>query len=381
MQATGGLSLGGITITPPPPPTFFNFGGAYITNAPQTDSTFGDQTAINSDGTVLVAAAGNINKVYVYSRSGTTWTLQQTLTGTGYFGICVSLSSDGCNLFVGNQSGGGKIYNRANTGSSFSNVFSTTANRVDLLKISHDGTAFVFPKADNTNLLQMGLKTGGTWSEICTVSYPVIASGNLPLVTMNSDGTRIAAAKMHDTTSALIGAGRVYIYSWGRTGTAPSLIQTITEPTPVANNYFGSNIDMSPDGNTLIIGSYYDYNVSTSAYKGAAYVYTWNGSQYTLQQTITGVSGDNLGGSSALGGDILILTKNTTPNQYVVYTRSGSTWAAQQTTALPTGFTRVRLDAGSGGYGNRSSLSSDGKHFIAVEPIGTSRFVYNYQGG
>lgn len=379
MQTTGGLSLGGITITPPPAPaapTFSTFGGAYVTNAPQNDTTFGNYTAMNYDGTVFVAGAPNLNKVYVYSRSGTTWSLLQTITGTGYFGVAVSLSSDGLTLFVGNQSGTGKIYTRANTGASFSSVFNTSATRVDLLDLSYDATAFVYP--DTTMSLKLGKNTSGTWSEIAT--YAITSTSNsFPLVTMNSDGTRLAYSKVFETVSGNTSAGQVKILSWDRTSTSPTLVQTINDPNPAVQNRFGHSLDMSSNGDTLVLNSLYNGNAGGI---GAAYVYKWNGSQYNLEQSFIGsVNQDYFGCSSAREGDVLILTKNTTPNSFLAYTRTGSTWSLQQTTTLPTGFENLLFDGATGGNNNRTSISGDGNHFIAVEPTGTSRFVYYTQGG
>lgn len=372
MRTTGGLTIteGGFVITPPPPPMFYTFGGAYLTNV---SNAYYD-SAINSDGTVFVAGAPDVNKVFVYSRSSTTWTLQQTITGTGYFGIGVSISADGCLLFIGNQSGNGKLYSRANTGSNFSSVFNTSASRADEPEISSDGTAFAYPTG-NPMVLKLGKISAGTWSEICT--YTLVSNmGNWPKVSMNSDGSRIACGFQYEQISGSQ-KGQVQILSWGRTATVPTIIQTISEPAPVLYNEFGRTVDMSPDGNTLVITSRYDHNVlNANAIKGAAYVYTWNGSQYTLQQSIIGTnSGDKLAQNSALGGDVLILSKSGTPNQYLVYTRTGSTWSLFQTTTLPTGFTSQ-----SSNY-KLMTLSSDGKQSVISEITGTPRFVYYYQGG
>jgi hypothetical protein len=196
---------------------------------------------------------------------------------------------------------------------------------------------------------------------------------------MNTDGSRIAYAKAFETVSANLNAGQVKILSWGRTSTSPTLVQTIDDPNPAAQNRFGHNLDMGADGNTLVVSSRYNGNSS----RGAAYVYKWDGSQYNLEQSFIGTAdNDKFGMSSARESDVLVLIKaNTTPNTFQVHTRSSTTWSLQQTTTLPTGFTTLTVDGTSGGYNNRTCISGDGRHFIAAEPTGTSRFVYYTQGG
>lgn len=381
MLSSGGLTFsGGMLITPSsgaPAQIFQDFGSAYITNLSQNDTEY-NQCTINSDGTVLAISNYNLRKVFVYSRSGTTWSLQQTITGTGSFGYDCVISSDGLTLAVGNQGGSGKIYTRASIAvGDFSQVFTTTVTRTDKMEISKDGTVAVYPtSAASSQPMQLTIKSGGSWSEIYTLSD--YGTGNFPEIAMNLDGTRIALGAWATAIGAASSAGKLTIYSWDRSGT-PSKIQEITELTPVANNTLGVNLEMSSDGSTLV--AWTKNNATT--FKGAAYIYKWDGSQYVLDTSYSGDSnGDRLGASMALGGDVFVMTKqNSTPNTFQMHTRSGGVWSLRQTANLPSGFTGHALDGPSGAFSNRSALSADGKHLVIIEPSGTSRFAYYTQGG
>jgi hypothetical protein len=67
-----------------------------------TSNSMGRSISISADGNVVAAgASGFINN---YIRSGTTWSLQQTINGTNDFGAGVSLSADGNTLAISSSS-------------------------------------------------------------------------------------------------------------------------------------------------------------------------------------------------------------------------------------------------------------------------------------
>jgi len=81
---------------------------------PTLNAAFGEFVSINGAGTTIIASAPQstvssatlAGRVYVYNRSGTTWSLGQTITQTGastryYFGTGVAISQDGNYFIVG----------------------------------------------------------------------------------------------------------------------------------------------------------------------------------------------------------------------------------------------------------------------------------------
>ena len=61
--------------------------------------------------------------------------------------------------------------------------------------------------------------------------------------------------------------GKAYVYS--RSGSTYALATTLSDPAATNNDYFGSAVALSADGNTLAVGAY-----GTSSSQGKAYVYT-----------------------------------------------------------------------------------------------------------
>ena len=67
-------------------------------------------------------------------------------------------------------------------------------------------------------------------------------------------------------------------------------------------DYFG--ISVAIDGNTAVIGAYYD-DIGSNVNQGSAYVYVWDGSNWVFQAKLTasdGAAGDVFGCSVAISG-------------------------------------------------------------------------------
>ncbi len=108
----------------------------------------------------------------------------------------------------------------------------------------------------------------------------------------------------------------------------------------VANDHF-SEYAVALDGNTALIGAYYDDDKGANS--GSAYVFTRTGNTWTEQQkllAIDGAAGDNFGVSVTLSGDTAIIGaagyENLTGSAYV-FTRTGTTWTQQVKLTAPDG--------------------------------------------
>jgi YD repeat-containing protein len=122
---------------------------------------------------------------------------------------------------------------------------------------------------------------------------------------------------------------------------------------------FGASVALSSDGNTALIGGYYD-----NGYVGAAWVFTRSGSTWTQQGPKLTGSGESsgeadFGSSVALSGDgntavIGGLTDSGGVGAAWVFTRSGSTWTQQGPKLTGGG------ESGAGSFGVSVALSSDG---------------------
>ena len=131
-----------------------------------------------------------------------------------------------------------------------------------------------------------------------------------------------------------------------------------------ASDNFGISVAISSDGNTAIVGSYFDDNErGTDA--GSAYIFTRSGSTWTQQAKLIasdGAGNDRFGFSVAISGDgnTVILGAylgGSYKGAAYVYTRTGTTWSEQ---------TRILASDGASSdyFGWSVSISSDGNTAI-----------------
>ena len=136
-----------------------------------------------------------------------------------------------------------------------------------------------------------------------------------------------------------------------------------------ANDYFGSSISLSSDGNTLAIGATEIYNGSTG--KGYVKVYKWNSSQWTQKgQKLNGTADtDDFGHSTDLSSDgntLIVGARQADPNgsnsgQVKVFKWNGSSWSLKGNS--------IDGDSANFYFGASVSISSLG-HVIAVGSAG-----------
>jgi predicted amidohydrolase len=282
-----------------------------------SDDLFGVSVALSLDGnTAIVGAQGESTSpytsngaAYVFTRSGSTWTEQQKLVGSGSvnqsrFGVSVSLSSDGNTAIVGAY---------------------TESTSPFLL----NGAAYVFTRSGSTWTEQQKL----TASDIedtaqFGVSVSISANGN----------TAIIGANLEDTSPNL-NNGAAYVFT--RSGSTWTEQQKLLASDAASNDQFGFSVSLSSDGNTAIVGSPQE-DTSPKTDNGAAYVFTRSGSTWTEQQKLLATdigSGDFFGRSVAISPDgntvIVGATQQDTPpttnnGAAYIFTRSGVTWSQQQ---------------------------------------------------
>jgi hypothetical protein len=284
---------------------------------------FGSGVALSADGnTALIGGPGDNHEVgatWVFTRSGSTWTQQAELTGTGstgrtQFGFRVALSADGNTALIGGpgdsafqgaawvftqsegawtQQGSKLTGGGATTEAEFgAGVALSSDGNTALIGGSGDatftGAAWVFTRSEET-WTQQGAKLTGSGE---------VGSGRL--------GFRVALSETGDT--ALLGAGSdasevgaafVFVRS-GATWTQQG--SKLTGGGEVGKGHFGFAVSLAGDGNTALVGG-----VADNAEVGAAWVFGRSGSTWGQQGaklTGGGETGKGLFGSSvALSSD------------------------------------------------------------------------------
>jgi hypothetical protein len=339
--------------------------GGYAYTSPE----FGYGVSISTDGNyVAVGARGEFansssygGAVYIYTRSGSTWTQQARLVGstvsTDYrFGSSVSINSDGTYLLVGAY---GKNYNV--------------------------GTAYVFTRS------------GSTWTQQAEIPSPTTSADLFALRSaINSTGDLVAICAQGNpgATSSYTQSGAVHVYS--RSGSTWTLQQTLRASDENTYWRFGRSVRFNSDSTYIIVGAPMS---STGVGNGAAYIFTRSGSTWTQQAKITASDAqvdDYFGTSVSINSDATYAISGaeyedggagdplTSAGAAYIFTRSGSTWTQQA---------KITASDIAGGdlFGGGVSMNDNGNYVVVTaigedggtgDPInnGGAAYVFNRSG-
>jgi hypothetical protein len=311
--------------------------GPVLTGSGETATGFfGYSVALSSDGNTALVGGYNDNSgvgaVWVFTRSGSTWTQQGAKltgggeTGAGFFGTGVALSEDGNTALIGGYKDNGSV-----------------------------GAAWVFTRVGGV-WTQQGAKligTGGSGEREFGLRVALSADGNTALIGATEDNLLVGAAWVFTRS---LGA-------WTQQGTK------LTGVGELGHGGFGDSVALSSDGNTALIGGYRD--PENSGNPGAAWVFTRTSGVWTQQGgklTPTGASGAaGFGWSVALSGDgntALIggVLDNSRVGAAWVFTRSGGVWSQQGAKLTGSG------TVGEANFGYFVALSADGNNALISTP-------------
>ena len=296
----------------------FTYNGTWNNETKIHGTNAGDQLGVSvslseNGNTLLIGvpygdsgATSNCGTALVYTRSGTTWSLEATLSASDKaandeFGISVSLSNDG---------------NTALIGAYYDAVGSNT----------NQGSAYVFTRS------------GTTWSEQQKLTDSGGAANDFFgfAVALSGDGdTALIGAYLDDTGGATTKEGSAVVFT--RSGTTWSQQTKLTDSAGAGGDQFGVSVSLSNDGNTALVGSNSD-TVGANTWQGSAVVFTRSGTTWSEQTKLTDSAGsgtDFFGHKVALSGDgntALIASynndigANTNQGSAIVFTRNNTTW-------------------------------------------------------
>ncbi len=241
---------------------------------------FGGSVAVEGD--TAVVGAYQDETAYVFTRTGTTWTQQARLTasdagGTNRFGVSVAIA--GSTVVVG--------------------AYGNTSGR---------GAAYVFTRTGPTWTQQAKL-TAADAADFDNLGYSVALAGD----------TAVAGAIGKD-----ISQGAAYVFT--RAGTTWTQQARITAADAAGSDDFG--VSVAIEGDTAVVGA-----DTKNSYRGAAYVFTRSGTTWTEQAKLTpadAANGDWFGVSVGLAGDTVVAgayAKNSAQGAAYVFTRTGTAWA------------------------------------------------------
>ena len=291
----------------------------------EANDWFGYALSLSADGTRLAVGAANeassatgvggdqtdnraggSGAVYVFARTGTTWTQETYLkaSNTGQwdtFGCAVSLSADGTRLAVGanGESSSATIINGSQTDDG----------------ASDSGAVYVFSR------------TGADWTQEAYIKASNTGARDHfgSSVSLSADGTRLAVGAYGEASSATdvdsnqadnaaAYSGAVYVFS--RTGTTWTQEAYIKASNTGQWDTFGCAVSLSADGTRLAVGANGEDSSATgvggdqtnnsAGASGAVYVFARTGTTWTQEAYVKASntdSVDNFGGSVSLSAD------------------------------------------------------------------------------
>ena len=246
-------------------------GNTLVVGAPGEASARTGVTAGIVDETTAGNAAPGAGAVYVYTRTGATWTQQAYIKasnpGAGdQFGTSVALSSDGITLAVGAPGEASADGNQADdTAASAGAVYVFTRD------VSGVWSQQDYVKASNTDA---GDQFG----------FSVALSGDGSTLAVGATGEDSPATGINgiQTNNTVAEAGAVYVYTFnGTTWTQDAYVKASNTG---AGDQFGFSVALSSNGSTLAVGAVFESSIATgidgnqasntAPEAGAVYVFT-----------------------------------------------------------------------------------------------------------
>ncbi len=236
-------------------------------NGENNDDWFGISVSLSSDGSTLAVGAArnddggeNAGHVRVFNNVGGTWTqIGSDLDGASsedWYGYSVCLSSDGSILAVG-------------------------ARKNDAAGNENSGRIYIYENQ------------AGTWTQIQTL-FGLTANEEFGVsISLSADGTIFAIGSPFDNNANGTNAGKVRIYK--KLTNVTMLIGEIYGE--AAGDESGRSVSLSADGNTLAIGAVYNDGSATDA--GHVRIYHYDGTNWLqIGDDIDGAATDDFFGYS-----------------------------------------------------------------------------------
>lgn len=307
---------------------------------------FGTSVAIQGNTAVVgsyladLPGKSDAGAVYIFQRSGTTWTQVAKLTASN--------SATGDNLGISVDLDGDTILAGA---------------WLKTLLTSQQGAAYVFTRS-----------AAGTWSQQAQLSDVGGSAsdwfGNR--VALEGD-TAVISSPGDDVI--FTDRGSVQIYT--RSGTTWTRRAALDPGLGGASDLFGSSVSIH--NGSVAVGAPGN-DITASGNEGAVYVFTGSGATWSLQQKLTRTGaavGDSLGNAVAIRGDTVVCgvanfdgIVGTNQGLGVSFTRTGTTWAASEV------FMPNETQAQSS-FGSAIAMSDE---FVAVGAQNWSRPSANFSG-
>jgi len=339
----------------------------------------------------------NAGAAYIYTRSGSSWTQQAKIVSSDLqagdqFGRAVSINDDGTYALVGasSEDGGagdpvtdaGAVYVFTRSGSTWTEqgiLRASDAQLSDLfgynLSINSDGTyAIVGAYAEDTSFTSAGsayifTRSGSTWTEqaILRPSDPETSGYFGFSVSMNNDGSYVVIGAYSANTDT----GAAYIFTRsGSTWTQQQILRPLE--TVTKNDSFGKSVAINGFGDVVVIGSDDAEDDDVPSGSGFVYIFTRSGSTWKQEDRLvspagqvgdafgSGVAINNTGNVIAVGAQFVDTGASNAGAVYAFNRSPSNTWTYSRTLLASDATSSDYL----GGVEKSVSISGDGKYII-----------------
>lgn len=283
-----------------------------------SEDWFGSNIVLNSDSTIALISAhgrddGGVSArgaVYVFTRSGGTWTYQQKILAPDpalddWFGLGVGINSDATIALIGaclKDEGGlidrGVVYYYTRSGTTWTYQSKILINDLNINSYFGAGIALnntgdyaligAYGK-DEGGILARGVvyiytRSGSTWTYQNKILAPDAQPGDYfgRSVAINKDAT-IALIGAYNRSEAGVNCGAVYHFT--RSGSIWSYQNKLLAPDRANGDQFGLYLSIDSESNKALIGSR-KAKIGTEVEAGAVYAYSRNGTSWSFQNKI-----------------------------------------------------------------------------------------------
>jgi hypothetical protein len=293
-------------------------------------SLFGRAISLSADGQTALVGSLNQGRAYIFVRDGGAWVEEARLPAPGPggegFGRVVALSADGLVALVANPEElacpnslypCGAVYIYVRTGGTWTqqvrlvppHFFDFEFNFGTALALSADGSTVLVgrPADDCVRQLCRGVvfayeRQAGTWNLVDTLlaSNPSVESFGMD-ISMSPDASTVLIGAPSTNCAAGNDCGEAYVFTRGGGAWSEQARLTALDPGPGA--LFGSSVGLAADGLTALIKSP-QTGQSPGTSPGSVYAFARSGGTWIETQKITGgFSGVEFGRSLDLAPD------------------------------------------------------------------------------
>jgi len=322
----------------------------------QNDDRFSGAISLDGDNILIAASNQNIGTnrdqgaVYHFARIGTNWSQQRKLTASDgaeddFFGSAVAIDG-GISIAgawhddIGANINQGSVYIfdcgrsaqqqlTATDGAAFDRFGSAVAVSGDSVVVGVPSK--IEPGGASQGAAYVFVRSGAGWIQQAKLKADPPRNGAEFGSAVDISGNTIVVGAWRETVAPNDTQGAAYVFV--RSGTVWTQQARLLASDGAFNDQFGSAVAI--DGETIAIGAPFD-DVGANQNQGSVYVFTRSGANWTQQARFSssnGAANDNFGNAVDISSETIAVgayRRNTFRGAAYVFTRNGSTWSEQQ---------------------------------------------------